>query len=181
MYMSFLRAAILRTVGLALVPHTHIVVILNMVLGAVFAADLPIAVIDESALPYALSSSNYDNSPSKYDNSISNYDNSPSNYDNSESNHDNSASNSDNGRHGTRRLIYKDGGSLTFVGYYVPAENGTTNFFSPSGKRMFYNPKKGRGVFSGDDGSFCGVLAQVGGRFSLALTDGGLKRLRLSE
>ncbi len=43
-------------------------------------ADLPVAPIDESSLPYGLSPSNYDNSSSNYDNSISNYDNSLSNY-----------------------------------------------------------------------------------------------------
>ena len=159
----------------------------SLVCGSALA-DLPIALIDESSLPYNLSPSNYDNSPSNYDNSpsnydnsISNYDNSPSNYDNSESNYDNSASNYDNGRNGDRRLIYKDGGSLKFAGYYVAAKNGTTNFYSPRGKRMFYNPKKGRGIFGGKDGSFCGVLARVNGELSLALTERGAKILLLSE
>ena len=145
------------------------------------AADLPIALVDESSLPYELSSSNYDNSPSNYDNSISNYDNSPSNYDNSESNYENSASNYDNGRSGDRRLVYMDGSTPQFAGYYVRTKGGVTNFFSPSGKRIFYNPKKGRGIFGGKDGSFCGVLARVGGKFSLALTDSGLKLLLLSQ
>ena len=144
-------------------------------------ADLPVTLIDESSLPYSLSPSNYDNSPSNYDNSISNYDNSSSNYDNSESNYDNSASNYDNSRNGSKRLIYKDGGSLKFAGYYVIAKNGTTNFYSPRGKRMFYNPKKGRGIFGGSDGSFCGVLAKVGGQLSLALTERGAKILLLPE
>jgi len=144
-------------------------------------ADLPVASIDESSLPYGLSPSNYDNSPSNYDNSISNYDNSPSNYDNSESNYNNSASNFDNGRSGSKRLILKDGGTPKFAGYYVFASNGVTNFFSPSGKRMFYNPKKGRAVFGGRDGSFCGVLARVDGEYSLALTERGMKVLFLSQ
>jgi hypothetical protein len=161
--------------------NTLLTVLLSMIAGTVLAADLPIAVVDESALPYDFSPSNYDNSPSNYDNSLSNYDNSPSNYDNSESNYDNSASNYDNGRNGKRRLLYKDGGSLKFAGYYVSAKNGTTNFFSPTGKRMFYNPKKGHGVFGGKDGSFCGVLARVGGEFSLALTERGVKILMLAE
>ena len=128
-----------------------------------------------------MSPSNYDNSSSNYDNSISNYDNSASNYDNSESNYSNSASNYDNGRSGKRRLIFKDGGSLKFTGYYVQASNGVTNFFSPSGKRMFYNPNKGRAVFGGKDGSFCGVLARVDGEFSLALTERGMRVLFLSQ
>lgn len=145
------------------------------------AADLPIALIDERSLPYGLSPSNYDNSPSNYDNSISNYDNSPSNYDNSESNYDNSPSNYDNSRSGDRRLIYTEGNTPKFAGYYVRAKSGVTNFFSPSGKRMFYNPKKGRGIYGGKDGSFCGVLAWVDGKFSLALTESGLKLLILSQ
>ncbi len=144
-------------------------------------ADLPVALVDEARLPYELSPSNYDNSPSNYDNSVSNYDNSPSNYDNSESNYDNSASNYDNSRNRSRRLIYREGGAPKFAGYYVAASNGTTNFFSPRGKRMFYNPKKGRGVFGGKDGSFCGVLANVNGQLSLALTERGTKILLLSD
>ena len=149
--------------------------------GWAAAADLPIAVVDDSSLPYEFSANNYDNSPSNYDNSISNYDNSPSNYDNSESNYDNSASNYDNGRSGKRRLIYIDDGTPKYAGYYVRAKNSVTNFFSPSGRRVFYNPKKGRGIYGGKDGSFCGVLARVDGKFSLALTESGLKLLLMSQ
>jgi len=137
-------------------------------------ADLPIVLVDGARLPY-------DYSPSNYDNSISNYDNSPSNYDNSESNYENSSSNYENSRSGDRRLIYKANGSPTFAGYYVVASNGTTNFFSPSGKRMFYTPKDGRGVYGGRDGSFCGVLAVMNNQFSLALTENGLKIMFLSK
>lgn len=157
-----------------------IALVASLIAGSALA-DLPVAPIDESSLPYGLSPSNYDNSPSNYDNSITNYDNSPSNYDNSESNYNNSASNYDSGRSGNRPLMYEDGGSLKFAGYYVPASNGVTNFFSPSGKRMFYNPKKGRAVFGERDGSFCGVLARVDGKYSLALTERGMKILFLSQ
>ncbi|MCD0280288.1 hypothetical protein JWH04_15350 [Xanthomonas melonis] len=144
-------------------------------------ADLPIVLVDEARLPYDYSPSNYDISPSNYDNSISNYDNSPSNYDNSESNYDNGSSNYDNSRNGNRRLIYSVNGSRTFAGYYVIASNGTTNFFSTSGKRMFYTPKGGRGVYGGKDGTFCGALAVIDGQFSLAMTDNGLKIMYLSN
>jgi len=140
-------------------------------------ADMAVAVIDESKLPYEFSPSNYENSPSNYDNSISNYDNSASNYDNSESNYENSSSNYDNSSNGKRRLI----DSNTFVGYHVTADNGTTNFFSPSGKRMFYNPKKGRGVFGGKDGTFCGVVAVIDGKLQLVLTENGVKILLLNN
>ena len=158
-----------------------LVLLLASVAASGALADLPVVEINESSLPYDLSPSNYDNSSSNYDNSIRNYDNSSSNYDNSESNYDNSSSNYDNGRNGKRRLIFKDGGSLKFAGYYVQASNGVTNFFSPSGKRMFYNPKKGRAVFGGKDGTFCGVLARVDGEFSLALTERGMRVLFLSQ
>ncbi|HGA9951440.1 TPA: hypothetical protein ACIURQ_001723, partial [Shigella flexneri] len=152
-------------------------VVLSLVLAMASGqalADLPIVLVDEARLPY-------DYSPSNYDNSISNYDNSPSNYDNSESNYDNSSSNYDNSRNGNRRLIYSANGSRTFAGYYVIANNGTTNFFSTSGKRMFYTPKGGRGVYGGKDGSFCGALVVINGQFSLALTDNGLKIMYLSN
>ena len=118
-------------------------------------ADLPVAPIDESSLPYGLSPSNYDNAPSNYDNSISNYDNSPSNYDNSESNYNNSTSIYDNGHMwlSNRRLL-KDSGTVKFAQLLHFRQHGVTNFFSPSGKRMFYNPKKGRAIFGGRDGTF---------------------------
>ncbi|HHP3813997.1 TPA: hypothetical protein ACSBEL_004842, partial [Shigella sonnei] len=131
-------------------------VVLSLVLAMASGqalADLPIVLVDEARLPYDYSPSNYDISPSNYDNSISNYDNS---------------------RNGNRRLIYSANGSRTFAGYYVIANNGTTNFFSTSGKRMFYTPKGGRGVYGGKDGSFCGALVVINGQFSLALTDNGL-------
>jgi hypothetical protein len=145
------------------------------------AADLQIIAVNEASLPYDFSPSNYDNSASNYDNSVSNYDNSPSNYDNSESNYDNSSSNYDNGKNGERRLLYKDGNSWKFAGYYVLASNGVTNFYSPKGKRMFYNPQKGRAVFGGKDGKFCGVIARVKGELALALTEHGMKILMLSQ
>ncbi|MGT0716660.1 hypothetical protein, partial [Shigella flexneri] len=50
-----------------------------------------------------------------------------------------------------------------------------------SGKRMFYTPKGGRGVYGGKDGSFCGALVVINGQFSLALTDNGLKIMYLSN
>lgn len=140
-------------------------------------ADLPIVLVEESRLPYEYSQSNYDNSPNNYDNAISNYDNSQSNYDNSPSNYANSSSNYDNGRSGSRRLIYTSNGVSSFAGYYVTASNGTTNFFSPSGERVYYKPQGGRGVYCGDDGSFCGVLAAIDGQISLALIERGSKVL----
>ena len=159
-----------------------VVYVIGLFFGSpTFAADLPVVTVNESSLPYEFSPSNYDNSPSNYDNSISNYENSSSNYDNSESNYKNSSSNYDNGRSGERRLLYKDGASQKLAGYYVRTGTGITNFFSPGGKRMFYNPKKGRAVFSGKDGTYCGVLARVGEEFSLALTEQGVKVLFLSQ
>ena len=149
--------------------------------GTTHAADLPVALVSESSLPFSLSPAHFDNSPSNFDNSISNFDNSSSNVDNSESNFENSASNYENGPNGKRRLIYNEDGTSKFVGYYVAAKNGTTNFYSPSGKRMFYNPKKGFGVFGAKDGDFCGALVRVKGEISLALTEHGAKVLFLSQ
>lgn len=144
-------------------------------------ADLRITLIEEATLPYGLSPSNYKNSSSNYANSISNYINSLSNYENSESNYENSASNYENGESGHRRLILKKGGSYYFVGYYVVAKNGTTNYYSKKGKRIFYNPKDTDAVFCEHDGDFCGVLATVDETFSLGLTKRGWKMLLLSE
>ena len=139
-------------------------------------ADLPIAFINEASLPYNYSPSNYENSESNYVNSISNYDNSSSNYDNSESNYTNSGANYENGINGSKRLILN---GRTFIGYYVTAGNGTTNFFSTSGKRVFYLPKNGKAVFGGDSGEVCGVVATVNNQFSLALTEHGYRVLQL--
>lgn len=144
-------------------------------------ADLIVTFIDESRLPYKLSPNNYDNSSSNYDNSVSNYDNSPSNYDNSESNYDNSSSNYDNGVGGDSRLLMKDGERLYRVGYFVKADKGVTNFFSISGKRIFYNPRNGFGVFHGEKGFFCGLLVRVKDEFQLVLTEAGQKALLLAQ
>jgi hypothetical protein len=160
----------------------HVVVLVSLFTPVwATAADLTIQVVSESSLSYELSPRNYENSPNNYENSIRNYENSASNYENSESNYANSARNSDNGRSGDRRLIYVDGRTGKYVGYYVRASTGVTNFFSPRGTRVFYNPKNGRGVYGGGDGSFCGVLAMVDGSFSLALTENGFKLLLLSQ
>lgn len=143
-------------------------------------ADLPIFLVNESHLPYEYSPSNYDNSPSNYDNSISNYDNSASNYDNSASNYNNSPSNYENSISGNHRLIYSLNGSRKYAGYYVIADNGTTNFFSPSGNRVFYTPKGGRGVYGGNNGIFCGALVVMNNQYSLALTENCLKIMLMS-
>ncbi len=144
-------------------------------------ADLRVTQVEEATLPYDLSPSNYKNSPSNYENSISNYVNSSSNYENSESNYANSSANYQNSQNGRRRLVLKKGGSDYFVGYYAMAKNGTTNYFSERGKRIFFNPKGGDAVFCETDGEFCGVLALVNNKLSLALTQRGLKVLLLSE
>lgn len=143
-------------------------------------ADLMVTFSKESKLPYDFSPSNYDNSSSNYDNSVSNYDNSASNYDNSESNYDNSSSNYSNRDGGDNRLLMKDGSKLYRVGYYVKADNGVTNFFSIKGKRMFYNPKKGIGIYHGKKGFFCGVLARVDNEYQLVLTEEGQKALLIN-
>jgi hypothetical protein len=158
-----------------------ICVLLPLLFTSIFGADLPVVEIDEEKLPYELSPSNYENSSGNYGNSIGNYENSEGNYNNSPGNYNNSPSNFDNGKLGKRRLIIKDGITESFAGYYVVEKNGPTNFYSPGGTRIFYNPKKGQAVFSSENGEFCGVLAKVDGVYSLALTNKGMKLLFLSD
>jgi hypothetical protein len=152
------------------------ILLLILTTGTAFA-DLPVISIDEKQLSDELSPTNPENSPSNSTNSISNSENSGSNVDNSETNYENSPANYKNAKNGNRRLLYKDGSLLRFVGYYVTAKNGTTNFFSPTGVRIFFNPKKGTAVFSAKDGSFVGVLAPINKRLSLGLTESGMKVL----
>lgn len=98
------------------------------------------------------------------------YDYSPNNYDNSPNNYDNSIS-------GHNRLIYNS----SFVGYYVRTSNGVTNFYSPKGVRMFYNPPKTVAVFDGESGEFVGVIGNINNQLSLALTQYGNKVLGFSQ
>lgn len=157
------------------------VLLLLISIASVCNADLLVTFVRESSLPYQFSPSNYENSPSNYDNSVSNYDNSPSNYDNSESNYDNSPSNYDNSANGGSSLVLKENGRAFRVGYYVRADNGVLNFFSTTGKRLFYNPENGVAVFHGKKGFFCGVLGRVDGKYKLALTEKGEKVLELAQ
>ncbi len=157
------------------------VILLTLFFVQLAHADLTVSYINESRLPYDFSPNNYDNSTRNYDNSVSNYDNSPNNYDNSESNYDNSSSNYDNGQNGENRILLKERSKLYRVGYYVQAVNGITNFFSTSGKRIFYNPKKGVGVYQGKKGFFCGVLTRVENEYQLVLTEAGQKVLLMTQ
>jgi hypothetical protein len=136
-------------------------------------ADMPIVYMAEASFPYEFSAADYDNSPANYDNSLANYENSQANYANSPANYDNSPSNYDNGINGDHRLYYlPDNIHMTWAGYFVVRDHNYVNFFSASGGRVFYSPKS-TGVFSGDDGSFCGVVAKIQGRISLVLTSHG--------
>ena len=151
--------------GLALMPIAH--------------ADLIVSFIDDSRLPYEYSESNYANSPSNYSNSKSNYSNSESNYANSPSNYSNSPSK--NGQSSKNQLLVKDGSTLYRAGYYTYSDSGVINFFSTSGKRMFYNPQKGIGVFESSNGSFSGVLVPIKNQYHLLLTNTGKKILLMSQ
>jgi len=144
-------------------------------------ADLGVIVVNESALPFEFSPSNFENSQANFDNSIANFDNSSANFDNSEANFDNSSANFDNGIGGKNRLLDIGGSPPQYVGYYVAAKNGTNNFFSPKGQRLFYNPKKGRAIFGGQDGKFCGAIGEVNGALRLGLTPRCAKQLVLSQ
>lgn len=150
-------------------------------ISGVALADLEVITVDESSLSYNLSPSNFQNSPENFVNSISNFQNSSSNYQNATENYENSSGNFENGVNGKRRLFGKISGAPRYLGYYVVAQNGTNNFFSPHGERLFYNPKAGIGVFSAQDGTFCGVLGQVNGSIGLGLTNQCTKLLMLSQ
>lgn len=157
----------------------YFVLVTGLMFISVAHADLMISFINESSLPYEYSKSNYSNSPSNYSNSISNYSNSISNYSNSPSNYNNSPSK--NGTNSENRLLVKDGSTLQRVGYYIYTDSGVINFFSTSGKRMFYNPQKGIGVFQGSSGGFTGVLVPIENEYQLFLNETGQKTLFMSQ
>jgi hypothetical protein len=144
-------------------------------------ADIIVTNVAESGLPYSLSPQNYDLSPSNYENSESNYENSPSNYNNSSSSYDNSPSNYENTINGKRSILVEENRKLLHIGYYVLNKDGVTNFYSTKGTRLFYSPKSSVGLYHGEKGFFCGVLAKIDGRPRLALTEKGQKVLLLSE
>jgi hypothetical protein len=136
-------------------------------------ADMPIVYMSEASLPYEFSPANYDNSPANYDNSLANYENSEANYDNSPANYNNSPANYENGPNGNHRLYYlPDNIHMTWAGYFAVRDHNYVNFFSARGGRVFYSPTSA-GVFSAEDGSFCGVVAKMQGRTSLVLTSHG--------
>ena len=142
---------------------------LVLVLGMQASADMTVLVVDRAKLGYDLGPSSYDNSPSNYDNSKSNYDNSASNYDNSPSNYDNSKSNYDNGKSGSRRLLDSEG---RWLGYYVKAGNGTLNFYSTKGERIFYHPDSSTmSAFYSAESAWAGTLMVYQGEVFLGLDE----------
>lgn len=78
-------------------------------------------------------SMDYKNSPLNYENSSLNYENSELNWKNSSMNWDNSTMNS------KRKSVYDEDGDS--VGYVVEKDNGGSNIFSNSGKRIGYVPE----------------------------------------
>lgn len=142
--------------------------------AAAWANDMQLVVVTQAQLPKDFQPSKYDNSPRNYDNSLKNYENSPDNFDNSDTNPDNSVTLPENGPRGNRRLVFKDGDDVIFLGYYIRTRSGVTNIYAPIGKRMFYNPKKSRAVFGADDGEFYGAMALKDGQVSLVLTEEGV-------
>ena len=131
------------------------------------SADMTVLVVDRAKLGYDLGPSNYENSPSNYENSKSNYENSVSNYDNSPSNYSNSRSNYENGKSGSRRLIDSEG---RWLGYYVKASNGTLNFYSMKGERIFYHPDGSTmSAFYSSESAWAGTLMLYQGKVFLGL------------
>ena len=149
--------------------------------GTQIHADILVTNVVEGQLPYSLSPQNYDLSASNYKNSVSNYENSPSNYNNASSNYENSPSNYENTINGKRSILVEEKGKFYHQGYYVLNKDGVTNFYSPKGKRLFYSPKDSVGIYHGEKGFFCGVLAKFDGKVRLALTEKGQKVLLLAE
>jgi phosphosulfolactate phosphohydrolase-like enzyme len=148
--------------------------LLLVLLASSALAEMPIVYMSESSLPYEFSSANYDNSPVNYDNSLANYENSAANYTNSSANYDNSPANYENGLNGNHRLYYlPDKIHMTWAGYFVVRDKNYVNFFSPFGRRVFYSPAGHAGVFSAEDGSFCGVVAKIQEKISLVLISHG--------
>jgi len=142
--------------------------ILLAVAGAQVRADILVTNVVESQLPYSLSPQNYDMSPSNYKNSVSNYEYSPSNYNNSSSNYENSPSKYENTINGKRSILVEEKGKFYHQGYFVLNKVGVTNFYSTKGKRLFYSPKDSVGVYHGEKGFFCEVLAKFDGKVRLA-------------
>lgn len=154
-------------------PTIFVLLVLLIASPVSVFADLRVLIAKESALPFELSPSNFSNSPSNFSNSVSNYSNSPSNFSNSPSNFSNSSSNFDNSRSGNRRLLFEQGGSCFFIGYYVWGDGGLINFFSSKGKRLFYSPSETDALFGGEDGEFSGTLVTLKGEKVLVLTEKG--------
>ena len=157
------------------------ITILLACLSCHLCADLVVVHIDEDDLPYSLSPQKYELSPSNYANSISKYENSPSKYSNSSTKYDNSPTKYDNTINGTRSILVEKDGRFYHTGYYVVNEDGVTNFYSRKGKRLFYSPKASVGLYDGEKGYFCGVLAKVSGKTKLVLTEKGQKVLMTAE
>ena len=78
----------------------------------------------------------------------------------------NQSSYSYNGRDGTRRLLTEND---TYIGYYVPRDDGHINYFFSNGKRFGYTPQGGhtQSIFS--DGAWCGTIGEIDGERVLGL------------
>lgn len=138
-------------------------------------ADILAIVISEDDLPYAMKSSNYDNSPSNYDNSSSNYDNAETTYDNAATTYENSSTTYENSASGKRNIYTQDGRR---IGYYVFSDNGVLNFYNNSG-RVFYMPSGGhtQSVFYTKGEEWCGTLGEMDGKTVLGVTRNCMLRM----
>jgi hypothetical protein len=138
-------------------------------------AQTRLIIIDQSALPYDLGPTKFENSPTRYENSSTNYDNSSTNYDNSPTKYENSASNYENSN-GKNRLITQAGQQ---VGYTVYSPTGVLNIFTKSGRRFGYVPKGNQtvSIFQSDGSNWCGSLGISQGVFVMGLTRNCFYRL----
>lgn len=160
-----------RKLGLPLTVLIVCVVILGVGLPA--QADLLVVAVEQGSLPASLSLHSLKNSPHSLDNSVHSLSNSVHSLDNSPHSLDNSRHSRDNGKSGSRRLLAKQDGDYNYVGYYVAADSGVTNFYSVEGERLFYSPSGTEAVFSSEEGDFSGGLASLDGETVLALVETG--------
>ena len=142
---------------------------LIMCLTTAVKADINTVEMIESEIPRNICIESYELSPRNHDNSILNHNNSESNSDNRSAILDNAPMNFKN--YMGERKIY--GLDKFPCGYYVTNSNGVTNFFSRRGKRLFYNPKKGDGLYQGQTGEFCGIIFMKGSEKYIAVTELG--------
>jgi len=140
-------------------------------------ADLQVILSPESSIPTPLSPKKDSNSPKNFDNSLDNPRNSTSEFSNSTLNPSNRSAAKGNGIKGNNRLLLKDGSKYRYIGYWVKADTGVVNLFSPSVKvkRLFYSPPNTGAIFDAEEGTFCGTISLNNNKAVLLITNEGYR------